>query len=77
MKFMDITDRMKIVDQLRETKRVYVGRHRVSFKNGLVHIENEAFPRSPFDSRLMLDNPMTMDTFMNIYLLDKGGAIIT
>ena len=74
---MKETDRMKIADQLKETGRVYVGRHRIVFKNGLVYIENEAFPRNPFDSRLMLDNPMTMDTFMNIYLMDKGGVIIT
>ena len=77
MRFMKETDRMKIADQLKETGRVYIGRHRIVFKNGLVHIENEAFPKNPFDSRLMLDNPMTMDTFMNIYLMDKGGAIIT
>lgn len=77
MKIMDVTNRLKIVDKLKEDKRVYVGRHKVAVHGNLVYIENEAFPKNPFDSSLMLDNPMTMDTFMNVYLIDKGDAIIT
>ena len=76
MKIMDATNRMKIVDKLREAGRIYVGKDMVTFRNGLIYIETADFPRHPFDSHLLLDNPMTWDTFMHIYLLDKGGVII-
>lgn len=76
MKYMDITNRMKVADKLQERGRIYVGRDMVTLRNGLIHIETADFPRHPFDSKLLLDNPMTWDTFTHIYLLDKGGVII-
>ena len=76
MKIMDITNRLKIADRLEERGRIYVGKDMVTIRNGLIYIETADFPRNPFDSRLLLNNPMTWDTFTHIYLLDKGSVII-
>ena len=76
MKLMDISKRLYIADKLRECGRIYVGKDMITFRNGLVYIENNAYPKNPLDQTLMLDNPMTWDTFTHIYLLDKGSVIV-
>ena len=76
MKFMDTSSRTKIAERLRKTGRIYIGKESVSARNGLVHIDTTAFPKNPLDPNLLLDNPMTWDTFTHIYLLDKGSEII-
>ena len=76
MKFMDAASRTKIAERLRKTGRIYIGKESISARNGLIYIETTAFPKHPLDTKLLLDNPMTWDTFTHIYLLDKGSEII-
>lgn len=76
MKFMDTVSRTKIAERLRKTGRIYIGKETISARNGLVYIDTASFPKNPLDTSLLLDNPMTWDTFTHIYLLDKGSEII-
>ena len=68
---MNLVERTRITIQLERNGCVKVGKDKCILKPGhLVYVETETQPIHPYD-KYPLDNPMTLDTFKHIYLLDK------
>ncbi len=73
---MRIEMRRKAIEQLERTGVIFVSngyrnpRDVVTLCDGLVHVESEFPIVHPFEG-YELDNPMTLDTFLHLYLLNK------
>lgn len=68
---MNLMNRIRIEIQLERMGYVKVGKDKCILKPGrLVYVEAETPPLHPYE-KYPLDNPMTLDTFIHIYLLDK------
>lgn len=68
---MDFMKRVKVEMQLKRKGYVKIDEDKCILKPGnLVYVETETQPIHPYE-KYPLDNPMTLDTFIHIYLIGK------
>lgn len=67
---MDIMERIKTAERLERTGKLKIGEDVCILKGGLIYIDSKTPPLHPlYDTPL--DNPMTWDSFIHLYLLNK------
>ncbi|MBQ3543511.1 MAG: hypothetical protein IJA34_00740 [Lachnospiraceae bacterium] len=67
---MDIAHGFKVLERLEKKGECRIGEDRIILKNGLIEIETKNKLIHPFNN-YVLENPMTIDTFIHYYLYDK------
>lgn len=69
---MTLEGRLITTKSLEQYGYVRLGNDYAYYRNGLVYIETKSELVHPFLGT-PLENPMTLDTFTHLYLLNKGG----